>query len=239
MYFLLSGEGPRDMGVGTGAAVICEGEDYLYGPMAVITDHIVEQHDHYSLLDAQCCGFVSEHHLAARAGELKAAKKSLRLPGVKQPKETRYFFNNARVLARIAGEKQVLRNDDVVAVLFRDSDDTASAGRGLWDDKNNSIIHGFGEEGFAKGVPMVPKPKSEAWLICGITGNPNHEGTALEDWSGNDKSPNSLKGALERLIGQEPSRELLCELLRDGTVDCQKIDLPKFRAFRDRLRSVL
>ncbi len=41
MYFLFNGEGPTDMGVGTSAAVICEGEDYRCGPMAAIVDQIV------------------------------------------------------------------------------------------------------------------------------------------------------------------------------------------------------
>jgi len=235
MYFLLSGEGATDIGVGTGAAVVCEGADYLHGPMALIVDHIVERRHHYSLLEAQCCGYVSEHHLDDRGGELKTARKSLGLPGPKRPIETRYFFNHARILARIARQRQVESEDEVIVVLFHDSDGTVSAGRGLWDDTYNSIADGFQKEEFAKGVPMVAKPKSEAWLISGITGGRNHEGRALEDWSGNDKSPNSLKKALEKLIGQAATRESLCDLIRGGACDCEKIDLPKFKTFREQL----
>ncbi len=58
----------------------------------------------------------------------------------------------------------------VIAVLFRDSDGTASSGRGLWEDKRKSIEDGFGEAGFDYGVPMIPKPKSEAWLLCAFHG---------------------------------------------------------------------
>jgi hypothetical protein len=240
-YFLLSGEGATDIGVGRGEAVVCEGADFLFGPMALIVDHIVRQCHHYSLLDAQCCGcgYVSEHHLEHRGSELKTNRKSLLLSGPKRPKETGYFFKHARILARIARERQIESKDEVIAVLFHDSDGTASAGRGLWDDKHNSIANGFQEEGFTKGVPMVAKPKSEAWLISGITGSRNHDGRALEDWSGNDKSPNSLKKALEKLTGQKSTRESLCDLIRDGTCDCEKIDLPKFKTFRDRLQAVL
>jgi len=242
MYFLFSGEGPTDMGVGTGAAVICEGDDYQTGPMAVIVDQIVERHPRhqYSPLDSQYCGFVSERQLVARAAELKAVKKSLSLPGFRQRKETRYFFNNARMLARIAKEKQDSRPDEeVIAVLFRDCDGTASAGRGLWDDKHDSILHGFQQEGFDWGVPMLPKPKSEAWLIAGITGRMSHEGTPLEEWSGNDNAPTPLKAALAELIGQQPSREVLYGLMRDGTVDYERIHLPKFDVFHARLQSFL
>jgi hypothetical protein len=242
MYFLLSGEGPTDMGVGTNVAAICEGNEYLCGPMAIVVDQIAQRHQghQYSPLELNLCGFVSEHHIAARARtELKPAKKSLRLPGIKQPKETRYFFNNARMLARIAKEKQTDRDEDVAAILFRDCDGTASAGRGLWHEKYDSMMHGFEEERFAKGVPMLPKPKSEAWLIAGITGKSTHDGTPLEDWSGNDKSPRSLKPALEELIAQRPSREVLCRLVREGGVDYERIGLPKFERFRVRLCTVL
>jgi hypothetical protein len=241
MYFLFSGEGPTDLGVGTGAAMICEGDEYQCGPMAIIIDQIVESHPRhrYSPLDSRCCGCVSEHHLADRAGELKAARKSLGLPGVKQPKETRYFFNNARILARVAREKQVSLGDEVVAVLFRDCDGTASAGRGLWDDKHTSMLHGFQEEGFGRGVPMLPKPKSEAWIIAGMTGNVNHGGRNLEDWSGNDKSPNSLKGELEKILDGYPSAETQCEMVRNRQVDFEKIKLPSFTTFKNRLVGVI
>lgn len=249
MYFLFSGEGPTDMGVGTGAAVICEDDEYLCGPMAVIVDQIVERHQHhqYSPLQSHCCGFVSEHHLAVRAErELKPVKKSLRLPGLKQPKETRYFFNHARIFARIAKEKATEANDEVVAILFHDSDGTASAGRGLWEEKVNSIEHGFAEEDLSEdggpmvaGVPMVAKPKSEAWLISGITGSSDHEGKPLEEWPGSDHAPRPLKRALADLIDEQPSRESLSEMVRDGRILVERINVPKFTTFRTRLEAVL
>ena len=68
-------------------------------------------------------------------------------------------------MARIAKEREVETKDNVVAVLFRDAD-TATAGRGTWAEKRQSMLDGFAEEGFARGVPMIPKPTSEAWLLC-------------------------------------------------------------------------
>ncbi len=137
MYFLLSGEGATDLGVGRPGPLVVEGEDYLYGPMTLFTDRIIESRHGYSPLEFLCCGYISERILAARGRELKAVKKSVRLPGPKRPIETRDFFNTARLLARFAREKRVERNDDVVAVLFRDADGTASAQRGLWQDSAN------------------------------------------------------------------------------------------------------
>jgi hypothetical protein len=237
MFFLLSGEGVTDMGAGPRAATICEGEDFLVGPMANIVAKVVEAKHHYSILDG-ACGFISEGSLAHRAKELKAVKKQLRLPGKKQAKETGYFFNNARILARFAKEKAAALNDEVVAVLFRDSDGTASAGRGEWDDKRESMLDGFDAEGFDKGVPMIPKPKSEAWLICAWKRNPYRGCEALEERSGNDKSPNNLKDELKELLDEEVTLDSLREKVGES-FDIDRIKMPSFRAFRDRLENVI
>jgi hypothetical protein len=235
VYFLLSGEGPTDMGAAINDAPVCEGEAFLRGPMA----QIVQEELGYSVLDVSVCGFVSESRLAERAAELKAVKKALRLPGVKQAKETRYFFNNARLLARIAAEVQAKREEDVVGVLFRDTDGTASAGRGLWEDKHTSMLHGFDEERFLRGVPMLPKPKSEAWVLCALKKSPYQGCAALEQRSGNDDSPSSLKKQLGRILGDVDIRETLCDMVASGKIDIDQIDMPSFAAFRSRLEEVI
>lgn len=234
MHFLFSGEGPTDLGVCSNGAHFCDGESFLPGPMAMMIDQFVELQHGYSPLDAGVCRFVPEATLVDRAAELKAARKLLALPGKKRGKETRYFFNNARALARIATEQRGQLGDDVVAVLFRDSDGTASAGRGLWPDKLQSMHDGFAEDGFDRGVPMLPRPKSEAWLICAL----KHEYrncAQLEQRSGNDHSPDSLKKELEAHLGAIPSREELCEFVEDRRIDCRRIDMESFSRFRDTL----
>ncbi len=176
-------------------------------------------------------------HLVERADTFKQQKKSPRLPGKKKPKETSYFYRNARALALCAKETEL--DEEVVAVFFRDSDGTASAGRGLWEDKRDSIIQGFHDEGFERGVPMIPKPKSEAWLICALKNDPYQGCAALEDRSGNDNSPNSLKGEISDLLNGETSREKYCQLVREGVININQIDMPSFRAFPERLEEVI
>ena len=238
MFFLFSGEGPTDLGLCAAGKSFCDGEDYMYGPMTILVDRIVDERQHYSLLDVGCYGFVPKGALTDRAAEFKAAKKSLGLPGKRRGKETRYFFNNARALARIAREREAEFTDEVVAVLFRDSDGTASDGRGLWSDKQKSILDGFSEEGFFKGVPMLPKPKSEAWVLC-ATKNDYQNCNALEDRSGNDNSPNSLKKELEDHLGELPSRKSLCEMVNNGGIDINQLNIPSFQVFRHRLEEVI
>jgi len=207
--------------------------------MAVFVDQIVEKDYSYSILEATCCGFVSKQRLKEKAKELKPPKRPPLYAGKKRPLETGYFFLNARAMALCAREKEAEINSGVVAVLFRDSDDTASAGRGLWPDKHKSMLDGFAEEGFSRGVPMIPKPKSEAWIICALKADPYVGCDPLEERSGNDRSPNSLKGELERLLGEPATRELLLSKIEDGSIDCHRNTMPSFLSFRRRLEEVI
>lgn len=237
MYFLLSGEGVTDMGSCADGAPACDGESYNFGPMAVLVSQIVEAVHNYCFTETGHFGFVSESALASRASELKAVKKRLGLPGAKTKKETRYFFNNARVMARFANEKAAELGDEVVAVLFRDSDGTASADRGLWERKRQSMIQGFAEEQLARGVAMMPKPKSEAWILFALKYN-YQKAEALENRSGNDHSPNNLKDELEAHAGQL-LREDLNELISSRQVDFEKMDMPSFQAFKADLEKAI
>lgn len=234
MYFLFSGEGPTDLGRCRAGESVCEGDQYEHGPMTVIVDQLVD-----AKRDSKHYGYCSERGLNRWAAKLKRLKKAPRLPGKKAEKETRYFYRNARALALCAKEKAAELNDVVVAVLFRDSDGAASAGRGLWKDKWQSMLDGFEVEGFKTGVPMLPKPKSEAWLLCALKENPYQGCARLEKRSGNDRSPKSLKRDLERRLGHSPSREELCELVTNRRINVSKIDMRSFIDFKKRLEEVL
>lgn len=237
MFFLFSGEGSTDLGCCVGGMHTCEAADYLHGPMTIFVAQIVETLHHYSLLEVMNCRFVSKHLLVERAKELKANKKKARLPGKKQPIETRYFYNNARAFARIALEHEQNLKDEVVGVLFRDSDGTAATDRGIWDDKFRSMISGFDAEKFKRGVPMIPKPKSEAWLICALKANPYQACDVLEDRSGNDNSPNSLKAELEEILGEPATPEKLNPMVSD--IDLSRMNMMSFRRFQERLIEVI
>ncbi len=239
MYFLLSGEGPTDMGFCADNMTACEGNRYQLGPMAIIVSQIVEQRSKFLFMNTLNYGYVSKSELAQKASGFKHQKKSPRLPGKKKPKETVYFYRNARALALCAKDKEAELKDEVIAVLFRDSDGTASADRGIWQNKWDSIVRGFSDEGFERGVPMIPKPKSEAWIICTVKQNPYQGCSALEGRSGNDKSPNSLKGELAEILGSLPSRELLCKMVEEGTIDINRIDMPSFISFKKALIALL
>ena len=238
MFFLLSGEGPTDLGVPATAENSARGAKFSPGPLAMLVDQLVESAHGYSPHESNVMGFVSKSGLTVRASSLKAQKKSVRLPGKKREKETRYFYNNARLLAKIALDRTAQLRDDVVAILFRDADGTASSDRGEWAAKHKSMLDGFADEQFFNGVPMVAKPKSEAWLLCALKSK-YRDCDRLEDRSGNDNSKDSLKAELAEHLGKVVNREVLCNLVKSKSIDPDHIQMPSFVAFRKHFLEVI
>jgi len=241
MYLLLSGEGKSDMGVCYPAQEQCVADQFKAGAMAVIVDQLVElsQGFEFSHLENERVGFVSENCLANnKLGSIKKTK-SAKGPGKKRAKETLYYFNNARVLADLAKKKAIDIDDKVVAVLFRDSDGTASAGRGDWKTKRESMIQGFAAEEFEFGVPMIPKPKSEAWLICAVKDKPYQDCYQLEDRTGNDDGELPLKEELSNILEGNDSVIDINQMLQDKIIDIERINMPSFTEFRKVLESAV
>jgi len=234
MFLLLSGEGASDIGT----------QDNEIGPMTKFVDNWVAQRIGYSLIDRNYYRIVTKQALS------KVAKEELRprsKTGKKNPRETRFFYKNARALARLANKESSERNLPVIVVLFRDADGTASSERGEWQYKEQSMLDGFEAEklnGFEAenifyGVPMIPKPKSEAWILCALRNN-YQNCQKLENESGNDASPNSLKQQLEQHLGKPATRVLLNDKIDQGLLDISRIvDMPSLTAFKNRLHEVL
>jgi hypothetical protein len=86
---------------------------------------------------------------------------------------------------------------------------------------------------------MIPKPKSEAWILCALRNNYQYC-EKIEDESGNDDSPNSLKQQLEDYLGEPGTGELLNDRIDRGEIEIDRIiDMPSLTAFKDRLNEVL
>jgi len=238
MYVLLSGEGPSDLGRCELGLDQCKSENFQPGPMSLVVDQLIEsfQGFEFSYIESNCVGFVSETYLA----ENKAPPtQKARLPGKKKPPETQYYFENARALALAALRISEEINDNVIAVLFRDSDGTASAGRGDWANKRKSILAGFAEENYGYGVAMIPKPKSEAWLLCAVKDNPYQHCHQLENESGNDRSQSPLKEQLSEALQGNDSVEQINGMVRNHEIDVHRIDMPSFAEFKDNLNHVV
>jgi hypothetical protein len=229
MFLILSGEGDSDIGI----------EDKAIGPMTKLIDNWIARRIGYSLVEGDQYAIFSETQVTKKA---KHEIRSFSRTGKKKGKETREFYKNARGLAMLAREKaqEIGADTPLILVLFRDLDGTVSADRNLWDKKWQSMLNGFIEEGVSTGVPMIPKPKSEAWWLCALRDN-YQNCQQLEDESGNDASPNSLKSQIEakECLGEPATRLLINDKIDRGEIDIDRIDMNSMNAFKDRLNEVL
>lgn len=228
MLLLLSGEGASDIGAGclVHQDRLCAPGKWTPGPMAYFADREFERHFQYSALDHHAW-FASEK-LLGRVGKGLAREKILLGPG----KGHTLFRRNAQSLACLAlALSAQLTNTPVIAVLFRDSDGTNSSPAHFWQKKRESIESGFSNFEFPSGVPMIPRPKSEAWLLCAIA-NAYQNCDTLEDAPGNDGSPRALKPLLDKAIPGGFNVSVLLEGIENGKIDLNRIDMPSLRAFR-------
>jgi len=99
-------------------------------------------------------------------------------------------------------------------------------------------LKGFEQESFEHGVPMIPNPKSEAWLLCALKNNYQHCEN-LEYESGNDKSQNPLKDQLNDVFNKHLSAMELAEKVQTHQIDVLKIEMPSLEIFKTRLNEVL
>ena len=227
MHLVLSGEGSSDLGL-----FLVYNNEFIGGSMYFIVDRLIEKEHDFSYYSAK-------EEMITFVPKVELTKLTKRLPpftGKKGLKGTAYFTNNAIALARIAKKRAKELNDEVVAILFRDSDGTLSTSKGMWEEKVTSIENGFKIEKFDRGVAMIPKPKSEAWLICALKDKAYESCQKLEERSGNDDSPNSLKDELESL---GLSSDEINEMIKDEKIDIDRIDMPSFEYFTKRLKELL
>lgn len=236
MRLLLSGEGPTDLGHDRTTQ---GGMEFVPGPMAWVVDKVLERyHTNYSLLNTHLAGGNCVTHVPETALASMGKQGSMLFPGVKFGKGTAFFTRNAQVLGLMAKQISVHEPQPVVAVLFRDGDGVRSTPAGEWKAKVDSMHRGFSLVECDTGVPMVPCPKSEAWLLCALR-PPGYVNCApLENAPGNDASPNSLKKQLAALFGgTDPSADEQADWVMKGAVDPLRIDMPSFNAFKKALHT--
>lgn len=228
MHLVLSGEGNTDIG-----KLSYSLEEFIPASMYYLIDKIIERKLQYSFyeLTPELITFIPKKRL------LEESKRFKSFASKKKGKDTAIFYKNARALAKIAQDKSIeLQDDDVIAILFRDSDGTLSTAKGMWEEKVKSIEYGFKFKGFNRGIAMVPKPKSEAWLICALKDKAYENCQKLEERSGNDDSPNNLKDELESF---KLSSNEINEMIQNGKIDTNKIDMPSFKYFTKKLKELL
>lgn len=235
MILVISGEGPSDLGACSNSFGLCSDSSFAIGPMTVILDQIIESQMGYSIRNfPEHIYFISKTALGEYAKKLPNRLQPTR--SKKKSEETGYYFNNAFALGKYALECEQNANDQAIAVLFRDADGTNSAPAMLWQTKWDSINNGFRGSRFQRGVAMLPKPTSEAWLLCAAHKVPYQNCEQLEDLPGNQKSLDHPKNKLESAFGHRKTADELCEWIENITFDFRRAEsMPSFKAFLDAL----
>lgn len=165
-------------------------------------------------------------------------RQKVSLPGSHRGQGTALYFKNAQSLAILA--QQSCGSEPHLCVLFRDSDGTQSSSRDDWQNKFDSIIQGFKAGNCGTGVAMLPRPKSEGWMLCALRRDKSQHCDALEERSGNDASPNSLKAELDKVLKSrklDSSAETLNRLIDQGEIHHSHIKMPSFESFLATLRA--
>jgi hypothetical protein len=87
---------------------------------------------------------------------------------------------------------------------------------------------------------MMPNPKSEAWLLCALKENPYQSCARLEtSIPGNDNAVHPAKIKLdERLTEIGRSNGDIIDMLTNRIIDPNRIDMPSFNRFKERLKQV-
>ncbi|VEI21473.1 Uncharacterised protein [Serratia plymuthica] len=243
MIVILSGEGPSDLGQCNNMQGECQIPDYSIGPMTLLVDREIESRHHYSMWDLtpERYFYISETRLATLKEERKNSHRNVALTGKKRAQETGYFYVNAWMLGSAALSLEERHGDRAIAVMFRDCDGSRSAARGLWQSKWDSVLAGFERSGLReRGVPMIPKPKSEAWMLCAIRNDYQHC-AALEDLPGNDDAPNSAKTQLDQAMGGQSSTRHQLDWLQDNGFDSDSVaaQMPSYQYFKNAMQIAL
>ncbi|ATD64925.1 hypothetical protein ACFPVS_09730 [Neisseria weixii] len=215
MIFVLSGEGPTDLGKNILGK---DGIEFVPGPVTYFVDGLYREKYQYSLLESnpeQFC-LISESDLSRFAKSEKGQnRRNILIPGIKNHHLKPHGF-----MARALGWKAEKIKEDtgeecVIPVFFRDTDSNDEKD---YQEKLISIDTGFAAAGFPnRGVAILAKPKSEAWLLC--LADHYQNGHLYENGPANDASPNSLKSQLAKKInpdGENPllSAEQLCSYVK-------------------------
>ncbi|MBT2866338.1 hypothetical protein JQK19_03710 [Chromobacterium violaceum] len=243
MIVVLSGEGPSDLGMCNNAQGICRKPHFIHGPMTVIVDKEIEVQLSYSILETTPDRYiyVSEERLQELEVLRKRDRRRISLVGKKQDQETGYFYINSWMLGLEALSLEKQEEDSAIAVLFRDCDGTRDNNRGLWDAKYNSMVNGFNRSELCeRGVPMIPKPKSESWLLCAVVNNYQHC-AVLEELPGNDNSPRSAKKQLHKALKQASTSQDQVNWLNLNGFDHVEVAkyMPSYRAFKAKIAAAL
>jgi hypothetical protein len=239
-HVIVSGEGPSDLGGSRSGEALSYNCDFQKGPFfeliyRMLIKYLPSWNSELFETNPLATAYVSHGYLSQQAKNIAKGKGKFKFAGKSSHKNNAGKFKQSRELAKLA-----TGNSFQLAIYFHDTDGNnaeRSTYSNLQPDIVSAVNDGFKKGGHDAGLAMVPKPTSEAWLICNCKSTPYQGCTELEiSLSGNDRSPeNAPKKVLAAFLGVE---NCTCEILSDEVqkLDLDKLDMPSFNQFRDDLK---
>lgn len=229
MKCLLLGEGPSDLGANDDFAV----PRFRKGPMIWAIDSLASRR-----------GFDGIDYALLSRGEVSRGIRQSHRGISARPKEVdpehRAIYQSAWYLGKTA-----LAEGKDMAVFFHDADRTRSAPCDQARKLEEAMDAGFAVAGFFAGVPMIPVPRSEAWLLaCFQKGlarqSAYNHAERFENLPANDQSPNLAKKLLQAAVGAESEADTYSKVMDEiADVNWSQVKMPSFNRFRERLEYVL
>jgi len=181
----ISGEGNSDIGHKD-----YESGQFIFGPITILTQNILY--------------FLHKHDIRFRFVTRKELK---RYPMTLKGKKKKEKLSSGKGHSNLAYKLGIRSQEEGchLAILMRDSDNRK------FEDVYAEISSGFQTANFKGGIPAVPCPKSEAWLICCLFPEKSHQIERIKE---------EMKELLERIIierGVEPT----LEIWNDIAMKCQ------------------
>jgi len=243
-HIIVSGEGPSDLGGScSGQSALSRDEDFEKGPFFYLIERMLNKYlpewnkDIFETVPLSIT-YVSHGYLGKQAKKIVKGQGKYALAGKNdEHKGNVGKLKQAREMGRLAVE-----HGCQLAIYFHDTD-------GKNKDKNltspiqskivKAVDQGFERGEMNAGIAMIPKPTSEAWLICSCKNNYQHCETLEATLSGNDRSEdNAPKKVLANCLGVDDcDNELLTEKINN--IDLDKINMPSFNQFKDDLKSAI
>lgn len=223
--FVVSGEGPTDVGVTTDTP----------GPLMSAVRYVAE-----TLVGTEWqFEIVHKGALSTKSDKvLGKDKKSMRLRGAKKKIGFLvYLRGKATALARLA-----MDDTGCGAILFCDCDYTRhevtpTMAKNYYQDVVRAIETGFREANdFRLGVPMVPRPRSESWFLCHYQKVPYSN--TYEDLPANDEAERSGKHLLAKFFNCAVDECEIYSHVNPEEVAWGRVNAPSFVFFVRRLQNV-
>lgn len=232
--FVLCGEGPTDLFY-----------DEVYQKQGPIKDSVDQLLLHFwGAESAFEFERMSPRNLKVSAGKGKPEKKSAIVRGAKNRfPEHRNIAVRAKCLAEKAETLASEKKEDPSnwgVIYFHDLDSPSGTDiDSTYVDYIAAMHEGFDAAKYERGVPMVPKTRSESWLLCVMNPDKCKENKYYENLAMSDKSPKAGKKVLSQEQGKSSKRDAYkCLEKQRDDFDWVSLESPSFVFFRNRLHVV-